>query len=639
MYKITIPVVFTERFDKESVLSELRRAGAERVLFALGAPSMLKENREFDLRMLRENIPFFRAAGLEIGIWFWTFWRNDVGDTKTLLMAKADGEPRTSKSPLNREVSSGVPGFGCPASESFTENSMEIIRELAECGPDLLLFDDDYRFGFFDKNIGCYCDAHMKMYRERLGYDISREELYKKVFDSAPSRERSVFLECLGESLEGYAKKCRETVDSVNPAIRFGVCSCMSLWDFDGSDAVKIAKILAGNTRPLLRLIGAPYWAEGKAWNNRLQNVIELERMEAHWCEGEDIEIMPEGDVYPRPRHKVPAAFLEGFDTALRAADVGEGIQKYMLDYVSSPTYETGYIDAHVENASAYEEIDRFFGGKTVCGVGVYEKMEKFADADLSGMDEPEEYVKDSFFSKGARMLADNAVPTVYGDADVYTVFGENARNLPDNIKSKNMILDIRAAKLLTAEGIDVGLDGVRGVITPNLICFCEQKNEHVASDYKGNAAYEIIPKDSAKVLAISVDGDKKYVDAYLYENEKGQKFLVFAFDAAFSGKHRFRSYAMQKLLYGAVEKLSGKPLPAKCGGNPDLYILTKRGADGSLAVGLWNFFADAIREPIVELDREYDSIEFFGCTGRKEGNKLILSKLHAFEFAFICAK
>ena len=63
MHKITIPVVFTERFDKEQVLSELRRAGAQRLLFALGAPSMIKENRQFDLDKLRENIPFFRENG------------------------------------------------------------------------------------------------------------------------------------------------------------------------------------------------------------------------------------------------------------------------------------------------------------------------------------------------------------------------------------------------------------------------------------------------------------------------------------------------------------------------------------------------------------------------------------------------
>jgi hypothetical protein len=36
---------------------------------------------------------------------------------------------------------------------------------------------------------------------------------------------------------------------------------------------------MAGNTKPILRLIGAPYWAIKQGWGNRLADVIELERM------------------------------------------------------------------------------------------------------------------------------------------------------------------------------------------------------------------------------------------------------------------------------------------------------------------------------------------------------------------------
>ena len=634
MHKISVPVVLHERFDKDATLAELRRAGADRVFLAVGIPSCKKEKREKFLTWLREYVPFFKSAGLEVGIWFWTFWRTDIQNGET-LMADSDGE----KKGKDNGDGNGLTGFCCPESSEFTDEAMEIIREYAECRPDILMFDDDYRYGYIGKSLGCFCDAHMRAVSAKLGYEISREELYKKIYGGEPCRERRVWQDCLGESFENFARRVRETVDSVNPAIRFAMCSCMSVWDYDGTDSIKIAKILAGNTRPLLRLIGAPYWAPGYGFNCRLQNVIELERMEHHWCEGEDIEIMTEGDVYPRPRQKIPSAYLEGFDTALRAADVGEYIHKYMIDYTSSPTYETGYVNAHLRHAPAYEAIDRIFGGKTVCGVGVYEKMKKLPDADLTGIEKAEEYVKDTFYSKGAKMLADNTVPIVYGDnCEVCTVFGENARDLPESVLKKPMILDIRAAKLLAERGIDVGLERVGDSIMPDLLYFPEY-NEYISSDYKDHAAYEITPSENAKIISFSIKGDKKYPDAYTYENAQGQKFLVFAFDAAFAGKHRFRSYCMQKLLYSAIEWLAGNPLPAKCAGNPDLYILTKRGGDGSLAVGLWNFFVDEIAEPVVELDREYAEIEFFGCTGKKVGNKLYLSTLKPFDFIFINAK
>ena len=69
----------------------------------------------------------------------------------------------------------------------------------------------------------------------------------------------------------------------------------MSVWDMDGVDSFTLAKLLAGNTKPLVRLIGAPYWAENRFLGNRLEDVIELERMERSWHEGDDIEVFSEG--------------------------------------------------------------------------------------------------------------------------------------------------------------------------------------------------------------------------------------------------------------------------------------------------------------------------------------------------------
>ena len=71
----------------------------------------------------------------------------------------------------------------------------------------------------------------------------------------------------------------RIAVDSINPDIRMAFCACMSSWDLDGVDAYTITKILAGNTKPLIRLSGAPYWAVNQAFGQRLQGVIEQERM------------------------------------------------------------------------------------------------------------------------------------------------------------------------------------------------------------------------------------------------------------------------------------------------------------------------------------------------------------------------
>ena len=108
-----------------------------------------------------------------------------------------------------------------------------------------------------------------------------------------------------------------------------------------------ISKALAGDTKPIIRLIGAPYWAVDKFLGNMLQDVVELERMESSWTSAEDIEIIAEGDTYPRPRYIVPSSLLEMYDMAMRIDGSHTGILKYMVDYNSTAEFETSYLTRH----------------------------------------------------------------------------------------------------------------------------------------------------------------------------------------------------------------------------------------------------------------------------------------------------
>ena len=78
--------------------------------------------------------------------------------------------------------------------------------------------------------------------------------------------------------------------------------------------------------------------------------------------------------------------------------------------------------------------------------------------------------------------------------------------------------------------------------------------------------------------------------------------------------------------------------MTAKCLGNPDLYMMTKQNDEG-LGIGLWNIFADEIFKPVIELGDKYTSAEFINCSGKLEGNKIELSEISPFGFAFINLK
>lgn len=632
MYKISIPVMLHDRLEKEKILKILQECKAERIFLAAGVPSINPKERSKTLERLRELVPYFQKRGLEVGIWFWSFWRKglDADEAEDYLMADGDGHLRFESGKEEKNS-----GFCCPAAPKAIAATMDIVTEFTAVGADLLLLDDDYRFGFYDLDAGCFCKAHMKLYEKKFGKKVSRKEILAGIYEKRPNKTRRQVLDVLGESLENYALQIRKAADSINPKIRIGLCSVMSLWDTDGADSVRIAKILAGNTRPLIRLTGAPYWAAEKSWGNRLWHAIELERMEYAWTKGNDIETMTEGDVYPRPRHRVPASYLEGFDTALRAAGVGDGILKYMLDYTSSIEYETVYVKRHQENFAVYSEISRIFLGKKAVGVRVYEYVNKLKECDLLEIENPKQYVQNQFFSVAARMLADNTIPVTYEKNDGAGIaFGENVRYLPESALDNGLILDIRGAKILMEKGIDVGIRKIGQKIEADTL-FYPEENEYVRSGYIGKMAYQLSIDESAVVVTYASGDGNDNPDAFLYQNGNGQRFLVYAFDAANLCEDRYRSYSMQRQLYTSIEWLAKAPLPVKCQGNPDLYIICKK-SDTEMSIGLWNFFPDRIDKPIIELEQEYETVEFVNCAGEKHGKNIKLGTMQPYEFAFI---
>lgn len=639
MYKVALPIHLKENTDPQEVLRTLNAVHAEYAILAFDHVILSAKREEYEkmLSSVKDILPFLKAHGYKVGIWFWSLWLADIEHDELLheVMLGSQGVLRIRDTALNSQEKRHS-GFLCPTSPKI-EIMLDIIRHAASYAPDLILMNDDLGYATYLSSIGCYCDRHMALIGEKLGYPITREELHAAVSGGKRNEIRDAWLEIQGQTLENYAAQIREAIDGVDASIRCGFCCVMSNFSTDGTSVARIAKLMAGKTKPLVRLIGAPYWAVDRSWGNRLQHVVELTRMECAWMQDDGIELIAEGDVYPRPRHRVPAAFLESYDTALRAAGCCDGIFKLMLDYTSSIAYESGYVSRHVRNEALYAQIERLFGDKTALGVRVYEYMNKTNDADLSGIAKPDAYASDLLFSHAARLLSDNSVPTVYTGGGVGIAFGENARHLPIEALENGLILDIRAARILMERGIDVGIEKIGRSMQNNFLYF-PKEDERILAHYGENAAYEIAPKDGARIVTYSLDGDERYADTVEYENKDGQRFLVYAFDAAFTDENRYRNYATQRLLFDSLEWLGRQKMPVSCLGNPDLYMLCKKSED-ALAIGLFNMFADDIPEPTVLLAEEYHDIEAVNCEATLDGRNVRLSAIPPYGYAFILLK
>lgn len=616
MYKIGVPVMnlAAEKQDRRKLLEGMKRLGAERVFCAQETGCCRSPLREKELEALRENCAFFKKAGLEVGAWMWAF-QLDNSEGFTHMRAPDGKESKT---------------LICPLDEDFIELQGSFLAECAKTGIDMIMFDDDYRFGFQDMGIGCVCDRHMALIEKELGEKVTPELLREKLYAGGGNKYRDAFLKANGYSLEYFARRMREYVDAADPTVRLGFCSCITSWDIDGTTPDRLSRIMAGGTKPFYRLIGAPYWAALRAWDNRLADVIDFERIECSRNTDKDIEIFSEGDVYPRPRYRVPAAYLEGLDTALRAADCTDGMLKYGLDYTMRAGIEDGYIRAAERNAETYSKIPAIFGGKRTAGIRLYTKPDKYAYTDIPDRIADTSQIEHISFPRGARAFNANGIPLTFeGEGVTNAAFGEDVNAVPASALKKGLILDAAAAMLLQAKGIDVGIVSFGEEVQTSR----EEFPETPVSLDGGTWVRKLTLKDGARVESTFAAPDCDIPASYRYENADGERFLVFAFDAYFTNASVFRQYPRAAQILRAVEWLGGKKLPASLYGSPDAYVMTRTDGEKT-AVGVWNFSVDTICDPVLELDGDYSLTDTLNCTADIRDGRLYLSDISPFGFA-----
>ena len=612
-------------------LQRCKNAGVQRIFLC---PSMAVADEAVkcrEIELLKKYVPIIKAEGIEACSWCSSLGHGGTCDVNLqagsfhsdlTLMRSLDGNQN------NEDF--------CPLDDKFQALFCDWVKRIAATGVSIIQLDDDYRIGYRRGERFCCCDRHTALLEAELGEPFDPVRMKKALEEGGPNKWRDAWLKVQGYGLQNLAAALRAAVDEVDSSIRLTACSCLSVWDIDGTDSLSLAKTFAGNTKPLLRLIGAPYWAALRNYAEAgIGTICEYERMQQQWAEGSGVELFGEGDVYPRPRYSAAAAYLEAFDQVMRAAGTSDGILKYMFDYTASPTYETGYYDRHMRNLPVYEKIHAMFDGKKAVGVTVFEPMNTVAYAHDPGSWEAR------CLPASLRFVTDNSLP-VRHDAgeDATVIFGDAAERAGAEQLAHGAILDAAAARILTRRGFDVGLADAEESIVPHAEEYFAEK-EYVAAVGGSYRVLNTVP--GAEVLSILHAGGQTVPGAYRYTNAAGQRFLVYAFIAreslqtgAMTGTMRGWCRAAQ--LRSQLAWLSGREPDAVCDASPDLYMLVKKDAD-SLTVGLWNFCVDSVFAPKVHLGEDWSTLTVGEGSAVLEGRTVTLGELPAFGFASFTVK
>ena len=632
-YTVAVPyLVSNPRFEQyyPEFLRRCKAAGVGRIFLCPSMAMADEEAKQRDIALLKKYVPLLQAEGFDVGCWFNSLGHGGGADPNL----QAGGNAGLTRM---RDLNGNQNGEDfCPLGDTYRALLCDWVARLASTGVSVIQLDDDYRMGYRRGERFCCCEKHTALLEAELGEPFDAERMKKALSEGGPNKWRDAWLKVQGFGLNDLAAALRAAVDKVDPAVRLTACSCLSVWDIDGVDSLTLAKTFAGSTRPLVRLIGAPYWAALRNYSEAgIAAVSEYERLQQHWAEGSGVEIFCEGDVYPRPRYSVPAAYLESFDQLMRAAGTSDGILKYMFDYTASPTYETGYYDCHMRNMELYERIETAFGGKKAAGVTLFEPMHTLA---LSH--DPRSW-EGRCIPASIRFATDNSQPIRYdAGEDATVIFGDAAECAGEEQLANGAILDAAAARILKRRGFDVGLADITGTVVP----WCEEypeADETVAT--VGGCFYRLVPAPAAGVLStLHADGGDA-PGAYRYENACGQRFLVYAFDARRSLQTLactglMRGWCRAAQLRSQLAWLSGREPDAICDGAPDLYMMVKKD-ENSLSVGLWNFSVDTVNAPTVHLGADWKQLECTQGTAVLDGRTVTAGALTPFTCCFFTVK
>lgn len=633
-------VSYSER-QKKSFVKRMKQTGVDRVI--LFAPRSIQRDkvRERNLEVLRENVDFLKEAGFEVAVNLVT-----IGFGETLEAQVIDDEKRTKSradgiTRLHDFYGNNTREAYCPEDPVLVESLCGYIQEIARAGVRTIILDDDLCMNI-RPGLGCTCPRHMKLLEEKLGEPLTREDLINRVFCGGPNRYRDAWMQVMGDTLRKFCRKLREAVNEVDSEIRLGQMLSYTNWDLEGADAIELAKILAGNTKPIMRLSGAPYWVSSfqrfRHMGMELPAIIEFVRLQEEWCKGSGIELYDENDNFPRPRSHCPAALNECYDLCLTASGNVEGfmheceIGPEYLDPESE--YETGYELAHVMNAPKSAWLLSHFSGDSE-GLRVYEPMHKLAYMTFPEKFVGQQKVMDTAFSPAQSFLANLSIPTkLSGEDCVGIAFGITPHFMSERERKGNLVLDAIAAEEMKKAGIDVGLKSMRLVEAPNEEYFPEDEMTITLYYFAGNY-YQMELSEGAKVLSWFKSGDEMMPAAYQYENADGQRFLVYSFDSYSirEDSDTFTSRNRQKQMFESIAWL-GKELCAACPGHPGLYMIARRDGE-KLCVALCNTCMDWVYRPAVKLDREYARVESFDDSVELRSNMAVFkSDLPPFGFA-----
>ena len=458
----------------------------------------------------RRLAPKYRARGIEPYFWLGhSLGHGGELSTKVQVpfqtMVGADGEE--SK------------GCFCPLDEGLKQYLVDVVTTLAKADIPLILLDDDFRVNYHmpGVDIGCFCPLHVDRFNRENATNYSGLELAELVYRGEDDT-RAKFLKTAGDSLLELAYAMEQAVHSVNPDTRLGLATAMIHYSSEGYDVRQLAKVLAGPTRPYLRVFGAPYHVKNNPM--LLGYTVDTAKHLADYLSGCDIEIIGEGDTYPHTRFFTNRTTLQTHLLASRCSGM-RNMLHYPFCFAASPDFETIYVETAQKLRPTMTLLDTLLP-QTQKATGIQPVLtfgnlihipisRKMTKRERVWPDEP----------LALKMLTQFGIPTVPAHSasnQPVLLAGYNGFDCTDEqintLLDRGAIIDATAAGWLLERGFDIGLENIKPLDTvPTFEQYCgdfscRYRDEQVWLLSPGDTPFfNLTPKPCASVAGWFITG------------------------------------------------------------------------------------------------------------------------------------
>ena len=146
----------------------------------------------------------------------------------------------------------------CPLCENWQSYIGRIYARYAELDPSILWVEDDFRLHNHDPLVwgGCFCDEHMRIYSEKAGKKLTREEFLAGVLQPGqPHPYRQIWLDTAKETMLSAARAISSAVREVSSNPKVGLMSSVPyVHAAEGRDWHAILNTLASGQVPVNRI-------------------------------------------------------------------------------------------------------------------------------------------------------------------------------------------------------------------------------------------------------------------------------------------------------------------------------------------------------------------------------------------------